>query len=107
MNARPDPITFLPMTPALRARIEATVEHLVALLDRIDGDPDLEPSLGYSPYDENDLEGDDCDLEIDNDDEWSGEELDEAWVEKWGQGADEFNEKHPDDGGPAVTITFL
>lgn len=33
MNARPDFSMFLPMTPALRRRIEATVEQLIALLD--------------------------------------------------------------------------
>lgn len=92
MNARPDPTAFLPMTPTLRARIEATIEHLVSLLDAVDDDPDLEPSLGYSPYDEIDLEGDDSDLEPDNDDEWSGDEYepDEGWQERDSQLADEL-----------------
>lgn len=53
MNARSDPTLFLPVTPSLRMRIEATIEQLVALLDEIDGDPDMEsanddePSLGW------------------------------------------------------------
>lgn len=91
MNARPDPTTFLPMTPDLRARIEATIEHLVSLLDAIDPDPDLEPSLGYSPYG-TDLEGDDSDFEPDSDDEWSGDEYepDEGWQERGSQLADEL-----------------
>ena len=40
------------LTPAykrqLRARAEARVEELLALLDAIDGDPDLEPDLSQS-----------------------------------------------------------
>ena len=30
----------------LRQRVEAAVERLIAALDAMDGDPDLEPSLG-------------------------------------------------------------
>lgn len=54
MNAHPDQTLFLPMTRSMRMRIEATIEQLVALLDEIDGDPDLEaanddePSLGWT-----------------------------------------------------------
>lgn len=42
------------LTPALRREIEATVEHLIAILDRFDGDEnvedagDNEPSLGWT-----------------------------------------------------------
>jgi len=42
MNAHPEPILFLPMTRSMRMRIESTIEQLVALLDEIDGDSDLE-----------------------------------------------------------------
>lgn len=49
MNARPDLTTFLPMTPALRRRLEATVEQLIALLDEVDGDTDLEPNNDNEP----------------------------------------------------------
>ena len=42
--------TFLPMTDSLRSRIELAIDNLVALLDEIDGDENLEPSLGYSRY---------------------------------------------------------
>lgn len=49
-----------------REEVEEQIEILIALLDVIDGDPDLEPSLGLNGYlsnDPPDLEGDDCDLE--------------------------------------------
>lgn len=45
MPASPD-ITTLP--EKLRPVIEAEIERLIALLDEIDGDPDLEPSLGFN-----------------------------------------------------------
>lgn len=35
-----------PVSIKLRARMEAAVEHLLALLDALDGDPDEEPILG-------------------------------------------------------------
>ncbi|TPJ11450.1 hypothetical protein FJW04_24135 [Mesorhizobium sp. B2-7-3] len=31
------------MSAFFRNRIEATIEHLIAVLDQMDGDPDLEP----------------------------------------------------------------
>lgn len=37
-----------PMPEKLRPVIEAEIERLIALLDAIDGDPDLEPSLGFN-----------------------------------------------------------
>lgn len=43
MNAHSNQTVFLPMTASLRSGIEATIEHLLALLDEIDGDPDMEP----------------------------------------------------------------
>lgn len=36
------------MPERLRPVIEAEIERLIALLDEIDGDPDLEPSPGFS-----------------------------------------------------------
>lgn len=107
MNALPDQTSFMPMTPALRARIEAAIERLVALLDAIDGDPDLElmgddePSLGWTFRHDGvstvvtDIYGDDRELEEENDEdggdaEWSGDELDYSWVETWGQFAGEL-----------------
>ena len=36
------PTTFMPVTAALRSRLEATIENLIALADAIDGDADLE-----------------------------------------------------------------
>jgi hypothetical protein len=46
MTAYPDPTMFLPMTRALRMRLEATIDQLVALLDAIDSDPDPESESG-------------------------------------------------------------
>lgn len=74
MTARPLPCDFLPLTWARRARIERTIELLLAALDELDGDPDLEPVLGWcenhgrgvrSSEPTDDREGDDerdCDL---------------------------------------------
>ncbi|TPK04592.1 hypothetical protein FJ872_27415 [Mesorhizobium sp. B2-5-9] len=42
MNARVNPSDFLPLSPARRQRIERTVEMLIAMLDAMDGEPDLE-----------------------------------------------------------------
>lgn len=56
MNMRTEPphgrlevlsqVATKPLTPSLRKHIERAIESLLALLDTIDGDPDLEPSLG-------------------------------------------------------------
>ncbi len=51
---------------ALREQIEADIERLIGLLDALDGDPDLEPSVGCIPLmgaSTCDLEEDGCDLE--------------------------------------------
>lgn len=37
-----------PLTPTDRRRIADAIEALLAILDADDGDPDLEPSLGWS-----------------------------------------------------------
>lgn len=64
--------------PQSRKAIEDEIERLIGLLDKMDGDADLEPSLGWvtSPIsgacqlaDNSDLEGDFADWEIDQDDE--------------------------------------
>lgn len=49
MNSRAQPICYLPLTPALRRRLEATVEQLIGLLDEIDGDSDFEPDVDAEP----------------------------------------------------------
>lgn len=36
------------VSPAVRRQLEAAVERLIAVLDTLDGDPDLEPSTGFS-----------------------------------------------------------
>lgn len=58
----------LPVTPALRQRIEATIDSLLALLDRLDGDENLEDGhdletvnedggdINDEPHDWNELE---------------------------------------------------
>jgi len=49
-------------TPPLRARVEDEIERLIALLDTLDGDENLEPSLGYNGQGAtDDREGDPCD----------------------------------------------
>ncbi len=51
---------------SLREQIEADIDRLIGLLDALDGDPDLEPSLGAplpGYYTTCDLEGDDSDFE--------------------------------------------
>lgn len=59
-----------------RAQLEDAVERALSVLDMLDGDPDLEPSLGVSPnwpfgLISDDRELDESDLEPDNDDEAS------------------------------------
>lgn len=49
MHAQLEPTVFLPVTRAMRMRIEATIEQLVGLLDEIDGDADLEPANDDEP----------------------------------------------------------
>lgn len=49
MSSRVQPVLYLPLTPAMRMRIEATIEQLIGLLDEIDGDPDLEPESDDEP----------------------------------------------------------
>ena len=64
--------TPLPENPiealhVLRREAAKEIERLIVFLDALGGDPDLEPSLGYSPYTHTaaaiDLEGDDVDDE--------------------------------------------
>jgi len=82
MNARADFVTiYMPVTPAMRARLEATIDALVGLLDEIDGDADFEPANGDEPslgwtctYDGVPVPADPAscdDREIDHDDELS------------------------------------
>lgn len=40
---------FLAVSPDMRSRIESTIENLLALLDVIDGDPDLEDGGDAEP----------------------------------------------------------
>lgn len=49
MNVRANPSDFLPLTPSRRQRIERTVELLIAMLDAMDGEPDLEQPATRSP----------------------------------------------------------
>ncbi|TPN49350.1 hypothetical protein [Mesorhizobium sp. B1-1-7] len=64
---------FLAMTPKLRLQLATTIENLIALLDEVDGDADLEddaadePSLGWNDINQpggvDDRELDSCDDE--------------------------------------------
>jgi hypothetical protein len=47
MRMRPLPTLFLADAPTMRERVEAAIETLLQLLDEIDGDADLEPTMGY------------------------------------------------------------
>lgn len=42
MNQRPEPTTFIALTPTMRQLIENVVEDLLLLLDELNGDADLE-----------------------------------------------------------------
>lgn len=42
MSPRPEPTTFIAITPTMRQLIENVVEDLMLLLDEIDGDADIE-----------------------------------------------------------------
>lgn len=42
MNQRPEPTTFIAITPTMRQLIENVIEDLMLLLDEIDDDADLE-----------------------------------------------------------------
>lgn len=42
MNQRPEPTTFIALTPAMRQLIENVIEDLLLLLDELDGNADLE-----------------------------------------------------------------
>lgn len=50
MNAHTKPSDLLALTPARRKRIERTVEMLIALLDTMDGEPDLESTGDEEAY---------------------------------------------------------
>jgi len=65
------PTVFIEVTPELIRQLAAIVEAGIGLLDQVEGDPDLEPSLGGGHPDyqsDPDLEDDDADLEDDNED---------------------------------------
>lgn len=67
MNSRPEPSTFIALTPAMRERIENIIEDLLLLLDELDGDPELEPTMGDVPWGyQDEQEGDNCDAEPDD-----------------------------------------
>jgi hypothetical protein len=53
----------LNLSASTRKKIERTLDKLIGLLDALDPDPDLEPSLGYNPYGSMDQESDDADNE--------------------------------------------
>ncbi len=73
-------------TEITRARIEAKIEELIALLDLVDGDENLEPYLagttGMFRGSADDREGDDCDIEANGDEhDFNGDEQDTSFTE--------------------------
>jgi len=67
MNSRPEPATFIALTPAMRELIENVIEDLLLLLDELDGDPELEPTMGDVPWGyQDEQEGDNQDAEPDD-----------------------------------------
>lgn len=100
------PASIVRLAELQRSALEALIEELIALLDSIDGDPDLEdnaddePSLGSTPkaigneivYD---LEFDDCDDEEGGDHEpsmgWSNPEGIRAQISEEGQQIHDFD----------------
>lgn len=60
MNSRAQPVCYLTLTPALRRRLEATIEQLIGLLDEIDGDPDHEPDADAEPDEDTEPNGDEA-----------------------------------------------
>ena len=79
------PTTFVPFTPTLRHRVEAAIETLVALLDEIDGDENLEPDLagGYTPRHGEGMEEDDPAEFDDPDEEDHRDEFGDAPEHRW------------------------
>ena len=82
--------------PAIERRIErhlALVAALIAFLDDADADPDLEPSLGWTPYCDDpstvDLEGGDVGDEAEAVNEDGGDILDEPHDEETDKSVDD------------------
>ena len=48
--ATPATMPGKPLSASLRALVERRIERLIAILDLIDGDPDLEPTMGAPDY---------------------------------------------------------
>lgn len=71
-----------PLTPAERRRVEELVTDLIELLDQADGDPEAEPSLGWSATSATtvlDRHGTTVDLEEAHDGREPDEDL-EPWI---------------------------
>lgn len=86
MNAPTEFTTFLPMTPAIRQRLEATIDNLIALLDEIDGDADRESSGDDEPV-------------LGWPDEWTGRGA--SMLHITGDDDRELEGEHDEDGGDA------
>lgn len=84
MNPRPLPSDFLALTKARRARIEATIEALIAVLDETDGDSDLEPCLGWNTrFNQDDALWLAGVLDIEEENEHGGDALDSSGGPEW------------------------
>lgn len=63
------------MHSTIRKQMEAEIERLLAILDAMDGDPDLEPSLGYyNPQ----ISACDCEYQCDDDGDTSDSGIGDA-----------------------------
>lgn len=97
MNMRPNPDAHpisgvsAQVEPKLRQRVEQAIEALLLLLDVIDGDPDLEPSLGAP------------EAALPNSLRYVGTILVGTSQERWAAGADdeEEEEEHDAEDDPA------
>ncbi len=72
------------MTPAIRARIEETIEQLVALLDAVDGDADFEPDSDGVPVLPAADGGDDRELEDEHDEDGGDDEVSDPEADGFG-----------------------
>jgi hypothetical protein len=59
----PVPAAATGLPASIRKKIETALDRLIDVLDSLDPDPDLEPSIGSNPYGSMDQEGDTSDDE--------------------------------------------
>lgn len=82
---------------AARARIEREIDRLIELLDAIDGDLDLEPSLGWPEGGPDLFAADHAYDELEEEDEHGGDVVDEPHDD--GEDEPDLGWPNPDDAG--------